>query len=824
VLLPVWATSLATGIVLGIALGHAALVGTTVVGLCVALALVHVRAWYSVAAMVVLGIGIWLGRHEVACATRPPSLPEDTPVEIDGQITRGADVSNASAASTGAASGRAQTSIPVPPRPWRCHVWLELSRVSGKPASGTVRLSILDRVPELAPGDWVHLSTRLFSPRGAANPGLPDARLLARAQGIDWLATVRSAADIHRLPGRASLVGLLRRAAFRARLAMARAIDHAMAEPIAGFVRTMVIGERTEVSEQIEDGFRAAGATHALSVSGLHLAVVVALVYQLLCRLIARVPSWALRIAPAQMAAALSLPVCVLYTMLTGEAVATVRSAIMAGVVLMATVVNRPFALCSGIATAAILLLATEPLTVLDVSFQLSFASVIGLGLFARWLVPRSHSRRQGWFRRVRTWLLASLSASCAASLVTAPLVAHHFGEITPAAPIGNLALVPIVELLVLPCGLVGALLGVVHPWLGALPLGVASAASRLALALAELFRLFAPVLLVAFPTWFEVAMLTVTAGCMLRGLARETMVRKRWIVLATVASTLWLGSFLAREAARWWRTEVVVTFMDVGQGDATLIEGPHAFTVLIDGGGSYDNSFDTGARIVEPFLRARGITRLDAVILSHPHPDHMNGLFRVLGRFSVGALWTNGDGCGNPAYDALVRLANQRGIAIPIPTSLSKAGLRLEALGPKVGTRIGVPAGLGANDASLVVRLSFARRRVLFVGDLGSEGEAELLDLGLPKAALSSDLLKVPHHGSRYASGEDFLDAVSPKLAVASAGRFNRFGLPNPVALARYARRRIPVLRTDDDGAVSVTIGARGRTSVTCARRSCRY
>ena len=131
-------------------------------------------------------------------------------------------------------------------------------------------------------------------------------------------------------------------------------------------------------------------------------------------------------------------------------------------------------------------------------------------------------------------------------------------------------------------------------------------------------------------------------------------------------AALLAIGSLAARDLARRHARDLTVTFLDVGQGDAAVVEAPGAHVMLIDGGGVRDGSFDPGARIVEPFLRARGIGRVDVVALSHPHPDHLNGLFRILERFEVGAFWSSGDDGHNPEYRRLVALARQRGVAIP--------------------------------------------------------------------------------------------------------------------------------------------------------------
>jgi competence protein ComEC len=462
-------------------------------------------------------------------------------------------------------------------------------------------------------------------------------------------------------------------------------------------------------------------------------------------------------------------------------------------------------------------LLARSPLVVADVSFQLSFASVVALGLFARRLAGPKKSDVRGW-RGSLGWLVRFGGATIAAGVVTAPLVAHHFGEVTPAAPLGNLALVPLVELAILPLALGGALLGAMHSCLGLVPLTLAGWAARLALAIAELFRRFAPVLLVRSPNLLETAALVLAGSAALAAVVDAR--RRRWVWLSAGALAVAVVSLAGREIVRRTREETLITFLDVGQGDAAVVEGPGGFVAVIDGGGNYDDSFDTGARVLEPYLRSRGIGRVDLVVLSHPHPDHLNGLFRVLARFPVGALWTSGDDGRNPRYRALLALARERGVATPVPAALARAGLALRPLGPWMGDGIAAPPGTTVNDASLVVQVGFAGRSVLFAGDLEADGEAELVGRAAAGLLVASDLLKVPHHGSRTSSTDELIDTVRPRLAVISLGRHNRFHFPRPEVLARYHARLVRVLRTDEVGAVTVTIAGEGTISATCARR----
>lgn len=766
-------SALAAGsLLVGLALGHAALRRAT--------------APPPVPAAIVDGAGKLTDRAPWGA----PARPDRALTVVQGTIRRGPDP-------VGADGGKSRLLVDV-------------DRLAGAAPPIALQVTVVGVPPDALPGDRVELRVRPRPPPGLFNPGLGDPRLGAEARGVDLVATITGPEQL-RLLERGSPLGP-RRLAFRLGRALAGRLDAQVTDPTrAAFLRAMVVGERSSVAPAVEEGFRAAGATHALSVSGLHLAVVAGLVFALLRKAAASCPALALRAPPAVLAAIVALPFVALYTLLTGEAVATVRSALMASCLFGASIVNRPPSLAAATAAAALALLVSSPLLLIDISFQLSFASVIALALAARHL-QRTDGENAGMLRRALTWAGKLVAASTAAAACTMALQAHHFGQITPAAPIGNVAIVPLVELLVLPCGLLGAALALAHPSIGWAPLAIADAGTAVVLAVADLFRRWAPVLDVRRPNVAETILFTAAMGMLLLAIASPR--RRAWLVVGAVSATLGVASLGLREAARHDSDEVRVTFLDVGQGDAALVEGPNGFVALVDAGGEVNSAFDPGARVIDPVLRAKGISRIDLLVLSHPHPDHMNGMFHLLERFEVGALWTSGDRGRNPRYDDLIALARRRAVSTPLPALLQIGALVIEPLGPWLDDRIGAPPGLSVNDASLSVRIAYAGRTVVFTGDLEQQGEAEL---AAGPIALPADVLKVPHHGSRTSSSADLLGAARPWLAVASLGRENRFGFPHAEAVRAYASRGIRLLRTDLHGAVTVTIGADGSLRATC-------
>jgi len=249
---------------------------------------------------------------------------------------------------------------------------------------------------------------------------------------------------------------------------------------------------------------------------------------------------------------------------------------------------------------------------------------------------------------------------------------------------------------------------------------------------------------------------------------------------------------------------------LDVGQGNAALVELPGGPCMLVDGGGFYDNRFDVGKRIVAPFLWRKRIATVEIVVLSHPNSDHLNGLLFVAKHFNVREVWMNGEYAPSQQYQDFLDIISKKDIRIVELEELSRPktinGVRFQVLYPPGNflERKTHDVWRTTNNNSLVVKVTFGCVSLLFPGDIEAEAEAELV--ALAGSSLKSDVILVPHHGSKSSSTQGFLEHVDPNIAVISAGWKNIFGFPHRKILNRYESMGCQVFRTDQSGATTIT------------------
>jgi competence protein ComEC len=481
------------------------------------------------------------------------------------------------------------------------------------------------------------------------------------------------------------------------------------------------------------------------------------------------------------------------------------RAATMLTFALVARAGGRDAYSWNGLALAAIVVAALRPSAVDSLSFALSFSCVAAIFAFAR---PCTQ-----WFadRGTGHTIATLLGVAIATQLGTWPLTAYGFLVIAPFAPIANAVVVPVVGI-----AMIAGFAAILATPIPALSHAIANVAIALVDWIANVVRVVsqfpsAHIVATPPPIWtivvYDVALVLFAIA-----LARERLVRVAAIgVACATAVCLW--------PPRLATHELTITAIDVGQADSLLIQTPNGHAFLVDGGGRLESGSPQsgnsqaeaiGERIVVPFLIRCGIHRLDAVLASHPHGDHVGGLPPVMRILGANGFADSGQSYPGHAYADALAVARERGIPMLEPRAgdvwRTDDGVTFRFLGPSLPYIAGGRNDI--NDNSLVFLLMYEHFRMLFTGDAGESAERRLLASG---ADLHADVLKVGHHGSAYGTTPAFVRAVHPTSAVISVGRHNLFGHPAPSTLRTLRDAGVRVYRTDRDGAITITVdGAR--------------
>ena len=682
-----------------------------------------------------------------------------------------------------------------------------------------IRLIWRDPGITLHHGDRIAFQGKLHRPRGSLNPGGFDYAAYVERQGIDRMTTMTGAQAVTLLDTETP-IGLWSvwnridhwRASIRA------AALSTLNQPTRGLFLGMIIGERGYLDQELQDWFMVTGTVHLLSISGSHLGLVAIVTFWLVRRLVLGLPSVLLlslsrTVTPSKIAILLAWPTVALYALLAGAELATMRSLVMITLAMIAMWLGYERHLGHAMAVALLMILLHDPRAIFDISFQLSFLSVLAMVRMIT-ITTRANTDVVGGDSQRRDSLmchaLKALWMSGAVTVATLPLVVLYFNQVPWMGIMTNLIAVPFTGIILVPLGLVVALWTIMT---GAESLLLGSA-------MEQLFGLMVLGLqwCARFPggEWHVAAPSIPTIVLFYVGLLVTSLQAIPWRVrVASVGLTIvligwWLSPSVSHADGDRWR----VTFLDVGQGDSAVVELPDGQTVLIDGGSRYER-FDMGKNVVAPFLWSRGIRHIDHVIGTHQQLDHVGGLIWVLRHLSVGQYWGGGIERSEQFVEDLQAALrdhqiDQR-IAVRGQDLLRSGQCRLSILNPPetsvVRESTQPPTGTLLNNLSIVSRLQCGPSSIVFAADIETGGLRQLNEEGYQPVTI----LKVPHHGARSSLDFAWIQQLHPQYAVVSVGAANPYGHPVESVLQAYQDQHSTVFRTDRDGAIWVT----GRLSI---------
>jgi competence protein ComEC len=552
-------------------------------------------------------------------------------------------------------------------------------------------------------------------------------------------------------------------------------IEENLGKDSGAFVESITTGETANISEELKDAFSITGLTHILSISGSHFGIFSVLLFGVFRFFINAMPYRVLQritvfLTPSQVAALFCLPFMLAYLGLSGASIPAVRSFIMISIVLCGLLIGRKGFWLNSLFFAAFVIVVWDPESLFSLSFQLSFLAVLFIGFSVR-----SSEDDKKEERKIVGYIKDASLMTFSASIGTAPLVAYYFHYFSIISPVSNLLIAPLIGFILIPLSVISSFMFLITGHFITTP--VVSAVSDASIFLVRLFSgiPFADIKIPAFP---PIIIVFFYAGFLFYFLFDK---RKQLLLIPFIPlAVCFLLSISDKKS-------LTATFLDVGQGDSSVVELPDGKTIVIDTG-------KTG-RETASFIKYRGRKTIDALILSHIHPDHTGGSDYLTKKFKVEELWDNGRII---LPDFLIDIKHR---------SLGRGDV-IEGFGYKMHVLHPYPEFytmnknecVSENNDSLVLKIAGNHTSFLFTGDIEKEAQEDIIHL---RGWLKCEVIKVPHHGGRTSAYGPFLKEVSPDAAVISVGRDNSFGHPHEETLNMLQDLRI--FRTDIDGAVKM-------------------
>jgi len=635
--------------------------------------------------------------------------------------------------------------------------------------------------PPISAGSRLRLTGTLWPLQPARSPGGFNEQVNLGARRYDYTLRVNSWEEIG---SGFSFRSILRELRDR----VTATYYEVLPEEKAGILSAMVTGDRSGLTDYVRNLYRDSGIFHVLVISGMHISILGLFVDRILRQ-----------ITTIKAAALITIGFLCVYCIFTGASTSTVRAVIMAGVLILAKLLHKEPDLVSSASFASLVMLLYEPRWIFDIGFQYSFSAVFGLGFFM--LPLRSYIKQRTGIRKgFKMWLIDGVSSSMIVFIVTIPVQIYHFNHLITYSIFVNLLVLPLLSFILIP-GFIMGLVGLISVHAAMLFSGVIyflllfyESISRFTASLP-----FSQVLIGSPHYLWTIAFMGILAWLWYL-FAGEASQKFKLRISGTVL-TLFVVIFGVYSV---WPRDPIMIKLDVGQGDAVIIER-YGEVFIVDGGGwpLRDAGQNTGTRVIAPYLARRGIRHVDGIFVSHLHRDHALGVVELLELKYVDRLYmsTRIDR-EYPMYAMLMEAAEYNGVEVVLLQAgdafESEQGISFLVLSPSAYHNY--PS---TNEASLVLYVDMGQR-VMFTGDIGAVTEELIIQRF---SHIDTDILKLAHHGSRFSTGDEFLNAARPRVAIAGVGVHNVFGHPHPTVTNRLYERNIAFYSTSTHGAITINL-----------------
>jgi competence protein ComEC len=667
--------------------------------------------------------------------------------------------------------------------------------------SGNLRVSVAHSTEfparlDYSTGDHLKVSAQIIPPQEYKNFKEPFSRMYLKTQLLHNLAATKSPLLIERIKsGRKTsilrIMSVLRQKCQRMiERNFASSQNPNELTPEGAVLETLILGGRGRLTPDTTQALQKTGLFHLFAISGAHIGMISFMIFGLLRFL--RVPT--------RVSYILLIFLLVFYSLLVEGRASVLRAAIMSIAFLLGKLFWKDTHLINTISLSAFVILLFNPFQLFDLGFQLTFAATLAIILFYPKIMPSMPN--------LPLKISETFALSLTAQMGVLPLIAASFNRIIFSGLLLNLIGIPLVGL-IMAAGYLFLPIAFISQAMARPAAAVISFLIKAFMWSTHLLDRFA-CMSYRIPTPSALVM----AGYFLFLLLLLLPGRLRKFRLAALSAFLVFFALLILYPFSAASKDLKVTFIDVGQGDSILIEFPGRKKMLVDGGGLPSGTFDIGESVVSPFLWNKGIKRIDYLVLTHAHPDHLNGLASVARNFRIGEFWETASPPEDAKYAELKKSLGSRFQRRVFRGFWQRErDVRVGVLFPQNTSPSVSPVD---NDRSLVLKIAFGSTAFLLPSDIGVNAEREILAGG---DDIRSGVFKSPHHGSSSSSSDAFLAAVRPEVIVISVGRGNRFGFPQQEILDRYKETGARVYRTDLHGAVEIVSDGK-RLSVRTAVR----